>query len=96
MDLSKRIWPSKDGKEIITSNVVVHHFRLNGVDDPDLWAGEALYSWEHSEAGKWVITNAIEKPSWHKIISYDTYGYLYQIRADLTDEQITFFELKFK
>ena len=95
MMLSKRIWPSDKG-DIITSNYVVHQFMLSDVDDPDIYAGQPIYEWQQTEAGKWVMENAIQKPSWHRHLDISTYGYQYQIRADLTSEQITFFELKFK
>lgn len=95
MELSKRIWPSDKG-DVITSSYVVHSFRLNDVDDPDIYAGQPIYDWQQTEAGKWVMKNALEKPSWHRHLDYSTYGYQYQIRAHLTAEQITFFELKFK
>lgn len=74
----------------------VHVFRVNNGVDPDLYAGEELYSWENSEEGKWVMEHSNPKPSWHKIISYDTYGYLYQIRAYLTPKQLTYWKLKYE
>jgi hypothetical protein len=92
----KRIWQSDIGEDIVTSNHVVHTFRISDSDDPDIYAAAPIWDWQQSEAGKWVMNNAYEKPSWHRIISYDTYGYLYIIQAELTPEQITFFELKFK
>ena len=95
MDKSKRIWPSDKG-DIITSTHIVHEFRLGDVDDPDIYAAGPIFDWERSEAGSWVMKNAYDKPSWHRHADINTYGYKYQIRADLTDEQITFFELKFK
>jgi hypothetical protein len=95
MSKSKRIWPSDKG-DIITSTHIVHEFSLSDVEDPDLLAAEPIWNWQQSESGKWVMENAIQKPSWHRNIDIHTYGYRYQIRADLTDEQVTFFELKFK
>jgi hypothetical protein len=95
MGKSKRIWPSDKG-DIITSTHIVHEFSLSDVEDPDLLAAEPIWNWQQSESGKWVMENAIQKPSWHRNIDIHTYGYRYQIRADLTDEQVTFFELKFK
>lgn len=91
----KRIWPSDNG-DIITSEYIVHEFKLSDVDDPDIYAAGPIFDWESSDAGKWVMKNAIQKPSWHRYMDYNIYGYQYQIRADLTPEQITFFELKFK
>jgi len=92
---SKRIWPSDKG-DIITSTHIVHEFRLSDVDDPDIYAAGPIFDWERSEAGSWVMKNAYDKPSWYKQLDTMTYGYKFQIRADLTPEQITYFELKFK
>ena len=91
----KRIWPSDNG-DVITTEYIVHTFKVSDVDDPDIYAGQPIYEWEHTEAGKWVMNNAYDKPSWHRHIDYNMYGYQYQIRAQLTPEQLTFFELKFK
>ena len=95
MGKSKRMWPSDTG-DIITLEHIVHEFRLGDVDDPDLLAAEPIWNWQQSDSGKWVMENAIQKPSWHRHTDIHTYGYRYQIRADLSPEQITFFELKFK
>ena len=95
MGLSKRIWQF-DRVDIITSTYVVHEFIVSDVDDPDIYAGQPIYNWEQSDAGKWVMKNAYDKPTWHRHNDYNTYGYKYQIRAHLSPEQITFFELKFK
>ena len=95
MALSKRIWPSDNG-DIITSVYIVHEFIVNDVDDPDIYAAQPIYDWQQTAAGKWVMKNAIQKPSWHQQLDINSYGHRYQIRADLTPEQITFFELKFK
>jgi hypothetical protein len=69
---------------------------VDEVDDPQVYIGKPIYEWEQSEAGKWVMANAYDKPSWHRQTDYSTYGYKYIIKADLTPEQITFFELKYK
>jgi hypothetical protein len=95
MGKSKRIWQSDDSY-MITSEYIVHEFRLGDVDDPDVYASQPIYEWQQTDAGKWVMKNAIQKPSWHRGFDMLTYGYKYQIRADLTPEQITFFELKYK
>lgn len=85
-----------DGKDIITTEVVVHTFSISDVDEPDIYAGQPIYDWQQTEAGKWVMDHAFEKPSWHRHMDYSTYGYQYQIRAELTTEQVTFYKLKFQ
>ena len=91
-----KIHSTKNGKDIITTEMIVHAFRVADAEDPDIYAGEPLWEWQQTEAGKWVMENAVEKPSWHRNLDHMTYSYQYQIRARLTPEQITFFELKFK
>lgn len=91
-----KIRTSADGNDIITTEIVVHSFSVGDVDDPDVYAGQPIYNWQQTEAGKWVMENAIKKPSWHRHVDYNTYGYLYQIRAEFTLEQITFYRLKFQ
>ena len=91
-----KIHGTKDGKDIITTEIVVHRFNVGDVDDPDIYAGGPIWDWQESEAGKWVMENAIEKPKWQRHVDIYNYGHQYQIRARLTPEQITYFELKFK
>jgi len=74
----------------------VHVFRMGDVEDPDLYVAQPIYNWQQTEAGKWVMENSAPKPSWHRIISYDTYGYLYQIKAYLTHKQLTYYKLKYE
>ena len=95
MDQLEQIWQS-DTEDHITTSYLVHTFTLSDVDDPDIYAAVPILDWERSDAGKWVMNNAYDKPSWHRQLDYNTYGYRYQIRADLTAEQVTFFELKYK
>jgi hypothetical protein len=77
-------------------NAVVYSFRVSDVDDPDIWAGESLCKWETSEAGQWVIKHSVVEPSWHCHVDYSTYGYVYSIRASLTEKDYTFWKLKFE
>ena len=95
MDKLKQLWQSNADSESTTS-IVVHTFRVSDVEDPDLYAGQPIIDWQQTEAGKWVMENAIQKPSWHRIISYDTYGYMYQIRAELTPKQLIYYKLRFE
>jgi hypothetical protein len=95
MALSKRIWPSDRG-DIITTSYIVHRFYVSDAEDPDIYAAGPMFDWERSEAGGWIMANAYDKPSWHRQRDYNSYGYKYIIKADLTPEQITFFELKYK
>lgn len=78
-----------------TKTIVVHSFRMGDVEDPDLYAAEPLLKWEKSEIGQWVMSNAVETPSWHRIPDMVAFGYLYQIRAKLQGPKLTEYLLKY-
>lgn len=75
--------------------ITVHSFTMGDVEDPDLYAAQPLYEWEHSEKGQWVMANAVETPSWHRIADVATFGYRYCIRAKLRGPELTLWLLKY-
>lgn len=77
-----------------SKTIVVHTFRMGDVDDPDLYAAVPILKWEKSEVGTWVMERAAEVPSWHRRIDPFNYGYTYEIRATLSGQDLTFFNLK--
>lgn len=77
-------------------NLVVHEFALGDVEDPVLYAAQPLWEWQNTDAGKWVMENAVETPSWGQVADANTYSYKFRIIAKLTEENATFFKLKFK
>ena len=74
--------------------LVVHEFSMGDVEDPDLYAADPIYKWQQTEAGKWIMEHAVEKPSWHRMHDTLNYGYRYQIRASLRPKDATWFLLK--
>jgi len=83
-----------DGHAVAYSDVVVHHFPMGDVEDPDLYAAEPLYQWQQSEAGKWVMEHAVEPPFWTRQADIQSYGYRYYIVARLKEQDQTYFKLK--
>ncbi len=69
--------------------VIVHSFSMGDVDDPDLYAAQPLYEWEKSDAGQWIMKNAADTPTWHRMADPMSYGYKYQIRAKLMGPALT-------
>lgn len=69
--------------------VIVHTFTMGDVDDPDLYAAQPLIEWEKSKAGQWIMRNAADTPTWHRMADPVTYGYKYQIRAKLMGPALT-------
>ena len=75
--------------------IVVHSFSMGDVEDPDLYAAQPLYEWEHSEAGQWIMKNAADTPTWYRIADPTSYGYKYQIRAKLMGPALTEWLLRY-
>ena len=80
-------------KEIRT--IVVHSFAVGDVEDPDLYAAVPLIEWQKSERGKWIIDNAVETPSWHRLADPVSMGYKYQIQAKLQGSKLTEWLLRY-
>jgi hypothetical protein len=75
--------------------VIVHSFSMGDVEDPDLYAAQPLCEWEHSELGQWVMQNAVETPTWHRMVDQTSFGYKYQIRAKLMGPALTEWFLRY-
>ena len=83
-----------DGHAVAYSDVVVHHFPMGDVEDPDLYAAQPLYDWQKSEAGAWVMEHAVEPPFWTRQADIESYGYRYYIVARLKEADQTYFKLR--
>ena len=83
-----------DGVPVAFSDVVVHHFPMGDVEDPDLYAAEPLYQWQQSEAGAWVMAHAVEPPFWVRQPDMSSHGYRFYIVARLKEQDQTYFKLK--
>ena len=67
---------------------------MGDVEDPDLYAAQPLWNFEKSEKGQWVMEHALESPVWQRQIDYTTFGYRYKVAARLTEQDITYFLLR--
>ena len=94
MDQLKQLWQSEDEAKTITYTVKT--LNVGDVDDPDIYVGQYIWEWQESEAGKWIMDHSRPTPSWHRFTDHTSYGYRYHIKAYLTPEQITYYELKYK
>lgn len=75
-------------------NVVVYRFTVGDVEDPDLYASEPLYKWQNSDAGKFIMENAEEQPSWHRQLDHAAFGYQYAIVAKLEKKKLSEYLLR--
>lgn len=79
--------------------VTVVHDESTGklaVSDPLVYAGELLYHWEKSEAGKWVMEHSVEKPIWDNYYDALTDSYRIRIAAKFYEKDAVFYTLKYK
>lgn len=77
------------------NKLVVHEFNMSDVEDPEIYAAEPIWQWQQSEAGQWVMQHSQPEPHWLVGFSYRNYGYKVQIVANLSDQDVTFFQLKY-
>lgn len=74
--------------------VIVHRFIMGDVEDPDLYAAEPLWEWQHTEMGRWVMEKSVETPMWHRQQDQFNYGYQYAVEAWLRGVDYSFWVLK--
>ena len=84
-----------DGNVVKFSDMVVHRFRIGDVDDPVLYAAEPIWEWQQTEAGKFVMENAIESPWWVRHVDHLWYGFEFVIVARMKESDQTFYTLKY-
>jgi len=75
-------------------DVCVHEIRMGDVEDPDLFVAEPIWKWQQSDAGRFIMENAVDKPYWHRGVDHTSYGHLYRIVARLSEQNETFWKLK--
>jgi len=74
--------------------VTVHAFSVGDVEDPDIYAAEPIWKWQQTDAGKFVMEHAIETPSYHQQLDYNSFGYRYAIVAELEAKKLSEFYLR--
>jgi hypothetical protein len=81
-------------KAVKFRDVCVHEIRMGDVEDPDLYASAPMWDWQQSDAGKFIMEHAVEKPYWTRQADISSYGHLYRIMARLSKQHETFWTLK--
>lgn len=79
--------------EKLSRVITVHEFTITEGDHV-IYAADPLYDWEHSDAGQWVMEHAVEQPVFQSQFEYTSFSYKYIVRAELYEEDITFYQLK--
>ena len=84
-----------DDQPVRFSDVCVHEFGVGDVEDPEIYAAGPIWDWQQTEAGQWVMENAVEKPYYIQSLDYNSWGHRYKIMARLSEQDQTFWKLKF-
>ena len=86
----------KDGQRIVQEihKVTVHSFSVGDVEDPEIYAAAPIYQWQETDAGKFVMEHAVETPSFHSQLDYNSFGYKYIIVAELEAKKLSEFYLR--
>ena len=85
-----------DGKPVRFRDVCVREITIGDVEDPDIYVGQNIWEWQQTAAGEFVMENAVEKPYWTRSTDYASFGHKYRIMARLSEQNETFFRLKYK
>ena len=83
-----------EGRPVRFRDVCVHEFLLGYVEDPDIYAAEPILKWQNSEAGQWLMAHANSQPYWIQHVDANTMGYRYKIWARLSEQNETFWRLR--
>ena len=76
------------------TDVKVHEFNMGDVEDPDLMVADPIWKWQESDAGQFIMEHAEDKPYWTRNMDPHTYGHMYRIMARLSEQNETFWKLK--
>jgi hypothetical protein len=85
----------QDDQVIERRKIIVHSFVMGDVDDPDLYAAEPLYQWQQTDAGRWVMENAVDTPEWHRQVDIKSFGHKYIVTAVFETKKLTEYYLRF-
>lgn len=84
-----------DQMVVETKEIVVHRFTVGDTDNPDLYAGQSLWDWQHTDQGRWVMERATEPPIWSRFLDPYQYIHQYAIQARFDTKALTEYYLRF-
>lgn len=75
--------------------MIFHEFTMGDVEDPEIYAASPIYEWQQTDQGKWVLEHC-SNASYKIMADYTSFGYRIVIYGDLSQEDATYFTLKYK
>ena len=75
----------------------LHQFVMGDVDDVEIYAAEPIWKWQQTDAGRWCMDNCVpDSITWSVIPDYMNYGHRVVITGELTEENYTYWQLKYQ
>lgn len=71
----------------------VHHFNMGDVEDPEIYAGAALWDWQQTDKGKFIMEHG-KDVNYQIGIDYASYGYKCVIMCELEKKKLSEYYLK--
>jgi len=76
--------------------VLVHNFLLGDVEDPEIYAAEPILKFERTERGQWLVENSYKEMSYDIVADPSTFAYKVVLHAWLSEQNLTFYTLKWR
>lgn len=73
---------------------IVHSIVLHEIGDPELFAAPSILEWEKTEKGRWLMANSYKQMEYQVVTDASVYAQRVVIYAWLTEEDYTFYQLK--
>jgi hypothetical protein len=75
--------------------IYVHKFNMGDVEEPELYAGHALYEWQQTEKGKFIMTYG-RNHTYNITPDFSTYGYMCVILCELNAKKLAEYYLRWE
>ena len=76
--------------------IQVHSFRMGDIEDPEIFVAEPIYKWQQTEQGRWVMGVAKEPPTYQIDTDLEYMGYRVTITANIDEQLLTYYYLRWK
>ena len=68
---------------------------LGDVEDPEIYAASPIFEWQKTEMGQWIMARCADT-AFRISADSQSWGYKVDIYGTLSDEDSTYFTLKYK
>lgn len=76
--------------------ILVHSFLLSDVEDPEIYAAEPILAFERTEKGQWLHDHSELQMTYDILNDPTVMGYRVVLHAWLNEQDLTFYNLKWK